>query len=258
MSLPDYHIHTARCGHARGEMWEYVERALELGLPEIGFADHIPLYWLDEKAREPGIAMSPGDLAGYVEEVEKLQAAYPGISIKLGIEADYIPGYEAELKRILNQYPFDYVLGSVHYIDGWGFDNPAYLDQYTYLNIDRLYFRYFELVRLAARSGLFDVLAHPDLIKKFGFRPRGDLKEIYDKTARAFARAGVCAEINTAGLRMPVAEMYPAPGLLKAFRKYAVPLVTGSDAHEPGQVGYGFDIVLRLLEEDEYDIVLLP
>ncbi len=256
MLLPDYHIHTARCGHAKGAMWEYVEKALVLGLPEIGFADHIPMYWLNDQDRDPGIAMSLEVLAEYVAEVEKLRVAYPDIPIKLGIEADYIPGFEAELTKILDSYPFDYVLGSVHYIDGWGFDNPAYLKRYKYYNIDDLYCRYFSLVQQAARCGLFNVLAHPDLIKKFGYRPQGDMREVYDKTAYAFAEAGVGAEINTAGLRVPAKEIYPALGLLQAFHKYAVPVTTGSDAHEPEQVGYEFDIVRPLLEEVGYSKVL--
>ncbi|WP_347488342.1 histidinol-phosphatase HisJ family protein [Desulfoscipio sp. XC116] len=256
MLLPDYHIHTARCGHARGEMWEYVERALELGLPEIGFADHIPMYWLSEKDRDPGIAMSLDILAEYVNEVEILRAAYPHIPIKLGIEADYIPGFEGELKKILGRYQFDYVLGSVHFIDGWGFDNPAYLDKYKHIDIDGLFRQYFSLVRQAARSGLFNVLAHPDLIKKFGYRPQGDLREVYDKTARTFAEAGVCAEVNTAGLRVPAREIYPALGLLQACRNYAVPVTTGSDAHEPGQVGYQFKSVRYFLQKAGYAKVL--
>ncbi|AGL02991.1 histidinol-phosphatase HisJ family protein [Desulfoscipio gibsoniae] len=256
MLLPDYHIHTARCGHATGEMWEYVEKALELGLPEMGFADHIPMYWLNDRDRDPGIAMTLESLAEYVAEVERLRVAYPGIPIRLGIEADYVPGFEMELQKILDRYPFDYVLGSVHYIDGWGFDNPAYLDQYKYINIDDLFSRYFGLVWQAARSGLFHVMAHPDLIKKFGYRPQGNLQEVYDKTARIFAEAGVGVEINTAGLRVPAKEIYPAIGLLQACRNYAVPVTTGSDAHEPGQVGYAFDSVRQLLREVGYaDVV---
>ncbi len=256
MLLPDYHIHTARCGHAKGAMWEYVEKALALRLPEIGFADHIPMYWLNDQDRDPGIAMSFEGLAEYVAEVEKLRVVYPSIPIRLGIEADYMPDFEMELKKVLDQYSFDYVLGSVHYIDGWGFDNPAYLEKYKHINIDELYYQYFSLVQQAARSGLFHVLSHPDLIKKFGYRPKADLQEAYDKTARAFAEAGVGMEINTAGLRVPAKEIYPALGLLQACKNYAVPVTTGSDAHEPGQVGFAFDSVRCLLEEVGYTEVL--
>ncbi|KAF1084871.1 Histidinol-phosphatase [Sporotomaculum syntrophicum] len=257
MLLPDYHIHTFRCGHARGEMREYVEKALALGLPQIGFADHIPMYWLEAQERDPGIAMFQEDLAEYVAEVEKMRLAFPGIPIKLGIEADYMPGFEPELAKVLDQYPFDYVLGSVHYIDGWGFDNPAYLHKYKYMNIDDLYCQYFNLVQQAARSRLFNVIAHPDLIKKFGYRPRGDLRELYEQTACVFAEASVAVEINTAGLRVPAQEIYPALGLLQACRKYDVPVTTGSDAHEPGLVGYAFDKIEPMLVEAGYTKILV-
>ena len=254
--LPDYHIHTARCGHAGGEMREYVEKALFLGLPEIGFADHIPMYWLKEQERDPGIAMPLEDIGEYVTEVEDMRLAYPGIPIKLGIEADYVPGFELELAQILNRYPFDYVLGSVHYIDGWGFDNPAYLTKYACMNIEDLYGQYFNLLQQAARSRLFNVMAHPDLIKKFGYRPPGDLRELYEQTACVFAETGVVVEVNTAGLRVPAQEIYPALGLLQACRKYDVPVTTGSDAHEPGLVGYAFARVQELLLEAGYPEVV--
>ncbi len=252
MRLPDYHIHTARCGHASGRMKEYIEQALARGLTEIGFADHVPMYWLAEGDRDPELAMPESDLAGYVAEVERLRTAYPDISIKLGLEADYIPGYEDGLRRILEQYPFDYVLGSVHFIDGWGFDNPAYIGRYKTLDLGRLYRRYFELVQQAARSRLFDIMAHPDLIKKFGFAAGFDLNDLYDETAGIFAEAGVCVEVSTAGLRVPAGEIYPAEGFLRACRKYAVPVTTGSDAHLPGQVGHEFDRAVELLTRVGY------
>ncbi|MBF7083264.1 histidinol-phosphatase HisJ family protein [Desulfallas sp. Bu1-1] len=256
MQLPDYHIHTARCGHAGGEMHEYVEKALELGLREIGFADHIPMYWLEENERDPSLAMSPERLPEYVAEVERLRSYYRGITIKLGIEVDFIPGYEDEARRVLDAYPFDYVLGSVHYIDGWGFDNPAYIEEYKNHDIDELYRKYFKLVQQAARSGLFNVMAHPDLIKKFGYRPKGDLRELYAETAWVFAESGVCIEINTAGLRAPVEEIYPGLILLQECRKRGVPVTTGSDAHVPDQVGYRFDRALSLLTGTGYTKVL--
>jgi len=252
MRLPDYHIHTARCGHASGRMEEYIQQALALGLKEIGFADHVPMYWLAEDARDPELAMPGSGLAGYVAEVERLRSAYPEISVKLGLEADYIPGHEAGLRRLLEQYPFDYVLGSVHFIDGWGFDNPVYIGRYKTLDLDQLYRRYFELVRQAARSRLFDIMAHPDLIKKFGFGAGFDLRDLYDETAGTFAEAGVCVEVNTAGLRVPAGEIYPSEEFLRACRKHGVPVTTGSDAHLPGQVGHEFDSAVRLLIRTGY------
>jgi len=153
---------------------------------------------------------------------------------------------------VLDSFPFDYVLGSVHYIDGWGFDNPEYIDRYDKIDINDLYRKYFGLVQQAARSGLFNAMAHPDLVKKFGYRPLKGVEVLYDETARAFAEAGVCVEINTAGLRVPVEEIYPSLILLKACRNHGVPVTAGSDAHAPELVGRGFDMVLELLKTANY------
>lgn len=246
----DYHLHTSRCGHARGTMEEYVLAARDKGLKAIGFADHFPLYWLPAGKRDPSLAMEPDELPGYIEEVRRLQKKYPGIKIKLGIEVDYIPGFEGELARLLRRYPFDYVLGSVHYIDGWGFDNPAYLEQYRDWDTGELYKRYFQLVRRAALSGLFDVIAHPDLIKKFGYRPRVDLLPLYRETATVFKQAGVLVEVNTAGLRAPAGEIYPAPAFVHECVRQGLRFTTGSDAHAPEQVGEGLNQVRLLVSED--------
>ena len=249
---PDYHIHTSRCGHATGEMKEYVEHAIKLGIKEMGFADHIPLYWLDEKQRDPSLAMPEEQLADYVAQVLRLQGAYAEITIRLGLEVDYIPGFEHRARRLIDLYPFDYVLGSIHYIDGWGFDNPAYLEQYRYLNINDLYDRYFKQFQKAARSGLFDIMAHPDLVKKFNYRPSESFRLPYEAAARVLGEAGVCLEVNTSGLRAPVSEIYPAPDFLTACHQYGVPITLGSDAHTPDQVGYRFDLGRDILLQSGY------
>ena len=253
MFLPDYHIHTARCGHARGTVAEYIEQAIAKGLPAIGFADHLPMYWLSERDRDPGIAMHMKELAGYMEEIEHNRKHHADLEIMLGIEADFIPGYEKELSVLLDSFPFDYVLGSVHFIDGWGFDNPDYLAEYEHKDIDELYEKYFTLVQQAATSGLFDIIAHPDLIKKFGFRSVKDLTAIYEATVRICAQEGVALEVNTAGLRVPAQEIYPSLALLKLCKKSGVRISTGSDAHEPHLVGYAFDQAKHLLQAAGYE-----
>ena len=128
LDLVDYHIHTARCGHARGEMAAYVERAIRAGLPEMGFSDHIFLYWLPADRRDPELAMSEDQFDAYVEDVLRLRRAYPEIAIRLAVEADFIVDQEATLKGILDRYPWDYVLGSVHFIGDWGMDDGRYLE----------------------------------------------------------------------------------------------------------------------------------
>jgi len=251
--LPDYHWHTRRCGHAAGEMEEYLNLARAKGLKEIGFADHIPMYWLPAGKRDPGLAMSEGELPIYVAQVTRLREENPDLTIRLGIEADYIPGQDEALRKLLAGHPLDYIIGSVHYLDdGWGFDNPSNRGEYTRRNLEEIYAAYFFLIQRAAQSGLFDIMAHPDLIKKFGYRPAGDLTSWYDQTASIFAGAGVCVEVNTAGLAAPAGEIYPALDFLMLCRRYGVPVVAGSDAHSPDQVGQWWKEALLWIKEAGY------
>ena len=160
----DYHIHTGMCGHAAGKMGEYVTAAKKAGLGEICFTDHIPMYFLPEEEQDPGIAMRSHDLPTYVEQVSSVQEEHYPFPIRLGIEADFIPGREKDLAEILGRYEFDFVLGSIHFIDEWGFDNPAYIADYEKWDVLALYQRYFDILVQSAQSGLFDSLAHPDLV----------------------------------------------------------------------------------------------
>lgn len=239
-NLVDYHTHTARCGHAEGCMEAYVEAAIAAGLKEYGFSDHIPMYWLPEAQRDPGVAMPMHELEDYVTDVLRLRDRYPEIPIRLGVEADFIPGWEAELVRVLEPYPWDYVIGSVHFIGDWACDDPARTERYAEWDISELYAKFFALELMAARSGLFDILAHIDLIKKFGHRPSSDLGRLYADVAEGIAQAGVAIELSTAGLRKPVKEVYPNPALLTECCRRGVPIVISSDAHAPAEVAWGF------------------
>jgi len=221
-------------------MEEYVEAAIAAGVREIGFSDHIPMYWRTEEQADPTSAMAKGELEEYVTDVCRLQERYPEIPIRLGIEADYIPGYEAELQRILERYPWDYVLGSVHNIGDWDFDNPMKIAQYDQWEIGELYATFFELEVMAVRSGLFDIMTHLDLIKKFGHRPAYDLTPVYADLAGVIAEAGVAIELSTAGRRKPVGEDYPHPSLLRECARRGVPLILSSDSHHPREVAHCF------------------
>ncbi len=251
-ALVDYHIHTSRCGHAAGTIEEYVERALAVGLAEIGFSDHLYQYFLPPERRDPSLAMPEEELPQYVESVLRLRDRYPQIPIRLGIEADYYPGHDEELRRILEPYPWDYVYGSIHFLDDWGFDDPRYVDRYLRWDIDELYLRYFDLVREAAATGLFDVMGHLDVIKKFGHRPKGDLAPLYTRVAGALRDADVAIEVSTAGLRKPVGELYPSPALLAEVGRLGVPVTLGSDSHSPSEVGIYFDRALNALRAAGY------
>jgi histidinol-phosphatase (PHP family) len=254
--LVDYHVHTARCGHAEGGMRDYVRGAVAGGVREMGFSDHLYLYWLDPHARDPELAMLEQELAPYVAEVELLRQEFPDLPLRLGVEADYIADSEDALRAALGRHEWDYVLGSVHFIGDWGFDDSRHLRGYEGWDIDQLYETYFDLACRAAESGCFDTIAHLDLIKKFGHRPERPPIELYRRVARRLAASGVAIEVNTAGLRKPCAEMYPAPDLLRECARAGVPATLGSDAHSPREVTADFDSAVALLRAAGYDRIV--
>lgn len=252
--LVDYHVHTARCGHASGTMERYVERAIEAGLTELGFSDHLFMYWLEPDQRDPELGMAEWEHDFYIQDVERCRARYRSdITIRLATEADFIPGHERRLEAILRAYDWDYVIGSVHFIDGWGFDDARYISQFSNWAVDELYARYFDLVGASAETALFDTIGHSDLVKKFGHRPVADQSSNYATLAKRLAKAHVCIEVNTGGLRKPVGEAYPHPELLRTFHLEGVPVTFGSDAHAPAEVAADLRSATELMRGAGYD-----
>lgn len=245
----DYHMHTPLCGHASGQPEEYANHALKIGLKEIGFSDHAPFV-----VRElPGITMKVNELPFYHKMIEDVRARFKGrLEIRIGIEADFIPGYETKTKAMLEAYPYDCVIGSVHFIKDWGFDDPAQREKWSEHDINTVYRDYHELLRASARTGFFNIIAHPDLVKKFGHRPTQDITKDIEQTAKVFKETGVAVEINTSGRRKTVGEMYPALRDLTIYRKAGVPLTFGSDAHKPEEVGCDFDKAVALARKAGY------
>jgi histidinol-phosphatase (PHP family) len=247
----DYHLHTSRCCHAAGIPQEYLATAEILDLREVGFADHFPLGLLDFTPRVQ-VTMLPAELNDYLEEIEKLKALSRKVRVKTGIEIDYLPGTEEKLDQLLKEYKFDYVIGSIHFLDEWDFTHPVYADTYKERDLDALYGTYFELVWSACRSGFFDIIGHIDVVKKFGYRPRGAIDHYMEETARVLAETGTSFELNTAGRDAPVGEFYPDRRLLEAALAHGVTITTGSDAHSPEQVGRYFYEAEKLLREVGY------
>lgn len=245
----DYHMHTTRCGHAIGTMDEYVKQAIKLGFPEIGFSDHLPLSPAPEGTWSCDWAMQEKELPEYREEIVKLQTKYPQITIKSGIEADYFPESIEKTKILLASYQWDYVLGSVHHIGPWPIDSSVYLDEFDKRDLYKTYETYFSLVSAAAQTGLFDIMAHLDVIKKYGHRPSEDLSSLYNDLALELKKANVAAELNTSGFRKVAAEIYPAPPLIRKLVEAGVPLTLGSDSHSPTEVGMDFDKAIELLNK---------
>ncbi len=250
----DYHMHTPLCGHAVGAPEEYVKQAIKIGLKEIGFSDHAPMV----HKPMPGITMTMDELPKYHAMIHDVQKRFASqLSIKLGIEADFLPGYENKTKAMLESYPYDYVIGSVHFIDDWAFDDPACREYWKVHDVDEVYLKYYALLRQSAKTGFYQIIGHADLPKKFGARPTIDLTDEIKATAKVFKESGVAVEINTAGLRKPIAEMYPALNCLKIYREAGVPLTFGSDSHDPIHVGNDFDKAVVLAKEAGYSDYLI-
>lgn len=246
--LTDYHIHTPLCKHAEGDPWEYAARARELGMSEIGISDHIPMpdNW-DERWR-----MAPERMHEYLALVEDARRRVPEVTVRLGIEADYVPRYRDYIETFLASHPFDYVLGSVHYIGGWMIDNLADPGVLPGPTVDDWWRVYFEFWREAVESGLYDIMAHPDIVKIRGDIPEGDLRRFFGPALESCARRGVAIEVSTAGLHRPVREIYPGRQFLTMAREMGVAIVVNSDAHRPAFVGRDFDRAIAWIRECGY------
>lgn len=252
----DLHMHTSRCGHASGTVREFVEAGRAAGVDVMCFTDHLPM----PPAYPQHYTMGACELVDYVSEVRAAadaSRASGGPEVLCGIEADWLPGAMDDVETALAGADFDMVLGSVHFLDDWAFDDPDLIARYDAWDVDVLWDRYFTELARAARSRMFDVIAHPDLVKKFGFISKLDPAKWYERAADALADAGCAVEVNTAGLRKPVGEIYPALGLLRACRRRGVPATTGSDAHAPGEVGAGLVAARDLLREAGYDSLVV-
>jgi histidinol-phosphatase (PHP family) len=249
MRLPDYHTHTAYCGHATGGPADYVMAAKAAGLSSVGVADHLPLLPFGDPALTMSIPMA--DLPAYVDEVQAAKHDFPGY-VLLGVEADYRPHTVDGVRDLLASYPFDYVIGSVHFLEDWAFDDPRFVSEYADKDIDEVWLQYLELVGDAAESGLFTIMGHLDLVKKFGYRPTRALDKELDRLVGRLAAAGVLVEINTAGLYKPVGEAYPDPDILGRLNRAGVPVTFGSDAHRPQEVGRDFEFAAGLAQAAGY------
>lgn len=244
MLLPaDYHMHTPLCRHAAGEPAEYAKQAVAIGLTEIGFSDHSPMRRDDFD----NWRMRFDQLDEYVESVRKAQKNFPQLTIRLALEVDFLPGQEDWIRDLAARHPWDYFIGSVHYVSGsWDIDNPAKLSEWKNRDAFEVWSAYFERLTLAAESKLFEIIGHADLPKKFGHRPAQDCAPLYDKFLAAVKKAGCAIELNTAGLRKDCREIYPSRQILELAFKKGVPITFGSDAHKPAEVGMNFAEAIQL------------
>ena len=240
----DLHNHTTRCNHATGTVDEYIQKAINLGIDIYGFSEHAPMDF-DKKYR-----ISFEEMSSYESEIVQAKERYKdSIDIRLGYEVDFLPEYIDD--RVLNA-KVDYLIGSVHFLDKWGFDNPEFIGQWQSRDIDDIYKEYFEAISAMAKSGIFDIVGHFDLIKVFKFLPKADIKILAKDALREIKKADMILEINSAGVRKPIGEAYPSKSILELAYEMDIPITFGSDAHSVEQVGFAYEIVLSMAKEIGY------
>lgn len=245
--LLDYHMHT-QFSDGRSELTKYVDEAVRKRLGEIGFSDHIHF-------QKESWSMSFTDLPKYVSSINRI-AGTSQITIKKGLEVDFVPNKMDSLMQLINGFDLDYLIGSVHHVGNWLFDSERHIEEWGRRNVDQVYGQYFGLVQEMANTQLFDIVGHLDLAKKFNFRPKNDLNDLLLATVRTLAKSGMCIEINTGGLRRTCREIYPSRELLKMCFDEGLPITFGSDAHSPEHVGADFGKAVHLVKEVGYSEIV--
>jgi histidinol-phosphatase (PHP family) len=253
--LTDYHLHlrpdrldaTAAEAFTEENVARYREAATERGIVELGVSEHVHRFvqaldvWQHPFWREQAV----DDLDAYCEFVRDRT------DLRLGLEVDFVPGAEDRTQNLIERAGLDYVVGSVHFLRDGAVDHDRFDIWRGTHSADAVWRRYFETLGEAARSGLFDILAHPDLVKMWGAqrpRPAGDLRRFYELAIEGIAESQIAIEVSTAGLRKPTGELYPAPAFLELTLEAGCPVALSSDAHLPADVGRDYDRALELLD----------
>ncbi len=257
----DYHIHTPYCGHAKGKTVEYIEKAIELGFDEIGFAEHLGRYYLTRVQRRLywDWGMDERNLLRYITELSDLRNLYSDrIKIKIGLEIDFIEGAEDMVTPFLDHFTFDYILGAIHCLPRFGWKHLA---DYKNYDEEEVFAEYFSCARAALRSKLFNSLAHIDFIWRYLRRPNSGairfLEEEIAATVQTAAETETCMEINANGYLWSQMKIANGPdpflALLGEIRNRGVSVTLGSDAHEPTLVGKSFREIIAMLQEYRID-----
>jgi histidinol-phosphatase (PHP family) len=262
----DYHIHIEKVPYSKDRLMKFLDTGLRRGVSEFCITEHIHQFheaksfllrsikrmrredivdtWLYEHFNE--------SVESYINFIDYFKNK--GYPIKLGCELDYFEGGEEWIRSFTDKYPWDFVLGSLHWVNGWSIDNPDNIGLWEN-RVDDIYPKYFLLVKKAALSRLFNVIAHFDLVKLFGFQPDNSWQGIVEEVIKTIANNGIGIEVNTGGLRKPVKEIYPSKEILNLCKQYNVYITLGSDAHRPEDVGRDFGKAIRLLKQVGYNKV---
>ena len=268
MKLEDYHTHNECCHHANGTIEDYVKKGIELGLTTIGISDHFPYDFVKKIDRVPfgEYAIRLEEIEDYLITVEMLRDKYKdNINIRVSFEVDYFENQEKALNFHLDKIKqrLDYILGSIHILDfkdgrgSWGFDDGRFLNDYEYYGPDKVYSQYYktEQKMVSSKEFDFDILCHFDLPKKFGHFPEYE-EEIFNeamKTLELIKKRGLVMEINTGGLRKDVKAQYPSDKIIKEIYQLDIPVLLGSDSHDPGEVAWEFRPTILKLKEMGYN-----
>ncbi|NHI94202.1 MAG: histidinol-phosphatase HisJ [Candidatus Lokiarchaeota archaeon] len=267
----DYHVHTKLCRHGEGELEDFVKSAIKKGLIEIGFNEHFPEEFLLKKLPKKfhhlipieDYSMNMEEFPQYVDQVLYLKEKYQDeISIKLGVEFDFLPKEREFIENQINKYEFDYIYGSIHQIfmenKPFAFDDSRFMKMYEDYDIDDCYEVYFSSLKELISSNLFDVASHLDLIKKYNKRPNdlNNYRKIITQIILTLEKYGQVIELNTAGARKPAKEFYPEDFILKEAHEHGIEFTLGSDAHHPEEVGHKFDVAIKKLKEIGFEYII--
>jgi len=246
----DLHTHHERCGHAQGDIEAYIQAAIEHGLQVIGIADHSPYFHREEDHPSPRITMAKSQFPDYINDVLHLKEKYANeIEVLLGIECDYFPGKMAPYQEALKRYPFDYIIGSVHFVEDISIFKKGRWEGLTQDQKVKTKEAYYQLIEQSANSGMFQILGHIDAMK--GFYPEFSAieTEVIDTTLQIIGEKQIAIEINTSGKTKDSGGWYPSDDILERALHHNVPVTFGSDAHTPKRVGDEFDEVRARLKE---------
>ncbi|MFW6281408.1 MAG: histidinol-phosphatase HisJ family protein [bacterium] len=241
MYLVDYHTHPYSHGekeikYNKKLIKNYINIAYKKGIKELGFSDH------DEYIKKIKLNL-----------IDELSENSP-VKLLKGIEFDYIPGKESYINRKIKKLNLDYAIGSVHFIDGWGFDNPNNIDEYQKRDIDRSYEEYYSIIEKCIESDLFNIVGHLDLIKVFGFKVNNEKKisNIIISILKKIKKYDLVLELNTNGLNKPIKEIYPSEKIIHEAYNLNIPFTLASDAHRAERVGEGIKDYTELLKRIGY------
>lgn len=262
--IEDWHTHNSLCRHAKGKLKDYVKSALNKELATIGFSDHFPyeFYDLGEIPQEE-YGMTLQEVDSYISTTIELREEFKKeIAIKLGFELDYMEEKEYLLNEHLDPYKknLDYLLGSIHILEPkegkWCLDDNRYLKEYEFYGIDEVYFQYFNKMErmLNSKNFDFDILSHFDLPKKFNKHPI-NIERITKKAIELLElvkKKDKVVEINTGGFRKEVGEQYPSEKYIKVMYDLDIPILLSSDSHDPNEIGYRFDEIIKMVRKIGY------